>query len=100
MHTSFTYTLDGCFAWGMVQRCISCQPLVLFAPYFCNNLYSSYEFHNTKNHSMAGQIQHLAAQKVGIMPWPIRYRPPNSHVSSSAALESIYILELSLKRAN
>jgi len=38
--------------------------------------------------ALAGQIQHMAAQKVGFTMQPIRYGPPNWHVSSSAALES------------
>jgi len=37
--------------------------------------------------ALAGQIQHTAAQKVGFTPRPIRFWPPNLHVSSSAALE-------------
>jgi hypothetical protein len=40
--------------------------------------------------ALAGQIQHMAAQKVGFTPRPIRYGPPNWQVSSSAALESAY----------
>jgi hypothetical protein len=47
--------------------------------------------------ALAGKIQHMAAQKVGFTPRPIRYGPPNLNVSSSAALD---IPELSLKRAN
>ena len=38
--------------------------------------------------ALAGQLQHVAAQKVGFTPRPIRYGPPNLRVSSSAALES------------
>ena len=48
--------------------------------------------------ALAGQIQHMAAQKVRFTPRPIRYGPPSLHVSSSAALE--YISELSLIRVN
>jgi hypothetical protein len=40
--------------------------------------------------ALAGQIQHMAAQKVGFTPRPIRYGPPNLQVSSSAALKSTY----------
>jgi len=32
--------------------------------------------------ALDGQIQHTAAQKVGFMLRPIRYAPPNWHVSS------------------
>jgi hypothetical protein len=46
--------------------------------------------------ALAGQIQHMAAQKVGFTPQPIRYGSPNLLVSSSAALKSIYISGLSL----
>jgi len=50
--------------------------------------------------ALAGQIQHMAAQKVGFMLRPIRYyRPPNLRASSSAALKS-YIAELSWKPAS
>jgi hypothetical protein len=38
--------------------------------------------------ALAGQLQHMAAQKVGFTPRLIRYGPPNLQVSSSAALES------------
>ena len=48
--------------------------------------------------ALAGQIHHMAAQKVGFTPRPIRYGPPNWHVSGSAALESIS--EPSLKHAS
>jgi hypothetical protein len=44
----------------------------------------------TRFGALAGQIQHMAAQKVGFTPQPIRYGPPNLHVVSSAALESTY----------
>jgi hypothetical protein len=37
---------------------------------------------------LAGQIQHMAAQKVGFTPRPIRYGSRNWQVSSSAALKS------------
>jgi hypothetical protein len=40
--------------------------------------------------ALAGQVQHMAAQKVGFTPQSIRYGPPNWHVSSSAAFESTY----------
>jgi hypothetical protein len=40
--------------------------------------------------AQAGQIQHMAAQKVGFTPRPIRYGSPNFPVSSSAALELTY----------
>ena len=42
--------------------------------------------------ALAGQIQHMAAQKVRFTPRPIRYEPLNLHVSSSspAALEYTY----------
>jgi hypothetical protein len=40
--------------------------------------------------ALAGQIQHMAAQKVELMPRPIRYWPPNLQITSSAALESTY----------
>jgi len=40
--------------------------------------------------ALAGQIQHMAAQKVGFTPRPIRYGPHNWHVSSLAALETTY----------
>jgi len=40
--------------------------------------------------ALAGQTQHMAAQKVGFTPRLSRYGPPNLHVSSSAALE-LYI---------
>jgi hypothetical protein len=43
-------------------------------------------------------MQHMAAQKVGFMPRPIRYGSHDWQVSSSAALECIS--ELSLKPAN
>ena len=49
--------------------------------------------------ALAGQIQHMAAQKVGLTPRKIRYGSPNWHVSSSAALELLKS-ELSLKRAS
>jgi len=39
--------------------------------------------------ALAGQIQHMAAQKVGFTPRPITYGPPNFPVSSLAALESL-----------
>jgi hypothetical protein len=38
--------------------------------------------------ALAGQIQHMAAQKVGLAPRPIRYGSRNWQVSSSAALKS------------
>ena len=38
--------------------------------------------------ALADQIQHMAAQKVGFTPWPIRYRPPNWRLSSAAAQKS------------
>jgi hypothetical protein len=38
--------------------------------------------------ALAGQIQHMAAQKVGFTPRPIGYGSPNWQVSGSAALES------------
>jgi hypothetical protein len=40
--------------------------------------------------ALAGQIQHMAAQKVGFTPWMIRYGPPNLQVSSLTALKSAY----------
>jgi hypothetical protein len=40
--------------------------------------------------ALAGQIQHMAAQKVGFTPRPTRYGFHNLQVSSSAALESAY----------
>jgi hypothetical protein len=36
--------------------------------------------------ALAGQIQHMAAQKGRFMPQPIKYGHPNLQVSSSAAL--------------
>ena len=39
----------------------------------------------------AGQIQHMAAQKVGFTPQPIRYGPRNWHVLSLTALKSLHI---------
>jgi hypothetical protein len=42
----------------------------------------------TQFDALAGQIQHMAAQKVGFTPRLIRYGSRNLHVSSSAALES------------
>jgi hypothetical protein len=42
---------------------------------FCNNLYSFQEFQNTKTTgfgALAGQIQHMAAQKVRFMPRLLR----------------------------
>ena len=32
---------------------------------------------NTQLGALAGQIQHMAAQKAGFTPRPIRYGPPN-----------------------
>jgi len=52
----------------------------------------------TQFNALAGQIQHMAAQKVWFTPRPIRYGSHSLHVSSSAALK--YISELSFKRAN
>jgi hypothetical protein len=40
--------------------------------------------------ALAGQIQHMAAQKVGFTPRPIWYGSPYWQVSSSDALESAY----------
>jgi hypothetical protein len=71
--------------------CISRQLLDLFAPLFLQwSLLNSKTLKITGFGALAGQIQHMAAQKVGFMPRPIRYGPPNLHVSSSAALETAY----------
>jgi hypothetical protein len=40
--------------------------------------------------ALAGQIQHMAAQKVGFALRPIRYGPPNLQVSSLTALKSAF----------
>jgi hypothetical protein len=67
----------------------------------CNDLYLLYDSKTpkiTQFGALAGQMQHMAAQKVGFTPRLIRYGPPNLHVSSSAALE--YIAELNLKPAS
>ena len=40
--------------------------------------------------ALAGQIQHMAAEKVGFTPRLIRHGSRNLHVSSSAALEFIH----------
>jgi hypothetical protein len=48
--------------------------------------------------ALAGQLQHMAAQKVGFTPRPIRYGPPNLRVSSATALK--YIAELNLEPAS
>jgi hypothetical protein len=41
----------------------------------------------TRFGALAGHIQHMAAQKVGFTPRPIRYGPPNWQVSSLTALK-------------
>jgi len=46
--------------------------------------------------ALAGQIQHMAAQKVGFTPRPISYGPPKWHVSSSAISESQVRAELEM----
>jgi hypothetical protein len=48
--------------------------------------------------ALAGQIQHMAAQKARFTPRPIRYGPPNLQVSILTALKCIS--ELSLKPAS
>jgi hypothetical protein len=51
--------------------CISRQPLSLLAPFFCNDFYLIKGFQNTKITgfgALAGQMQHMAAQKVRTIP--------------------------------
>ena len=73
-------------------NCISRQPLASFCSVVFAMIFIHFTDFKTPNitqfGALAGQIQHMAAQKVGFKPRPIRYGPPNLHVSSSAALES------------
>jgi len=75
---------------------ISRQPLALFAPLLLQwslliiRTPKRKKFFYYQFNGLAGQIKHMAAQKVGFTPRPIRYGPPNWHISSSAALESTY----------
>ena len=75
----------------------------VFLPHFsCNDLIFCNDSKTpkiTQLGALAGQVQHMAAQKVGFTPRPIRYGPPNWHVSSLSCI-GIYISELSLKRAS
>jgi len=72
--------------------CISRQPLSLFAPFLLQfamilNYYKDFKtLKITGFGALAGRIQHMAAQKVGFTPRPIRYGSHNLQVSSSAAL--------------
>jgi len=60
--------------------CISRQPLGHFAPLFCNylELLQGLKTPNfTQFGALAGQIQHVAAQKVGFTPQPIEHGLPS-----------------------
>jgi hypothetical protein len=64
--------------------------LVFLLHCFCNDLYY-FKDPKTPNitqfGALAGQIQHMVAQRVGFMLRPIGYGSPSWYVSSSAALE-------------
>jgi hypothetical protein len=84
----------GAFQWQWHINLHILPTTSSFCPISLARIFIYYQDFKTPNitqfGALAGQIQHMAAQKVGFTPRLIRYGPPNWHVSSSASLESTY----------